>query len=70
MDTPPEPKPAEAHPRTAFTTVCRRTIHNNPVYYPQAEYQGRIIYFCTEFCLDAFKADPDRFYAAHRKKKS
>jgi YHS domain-containing protein len=35
-------------------------------YYP-AEYQGRTIYFCTEFCLDAFKADHDRFYIAHSK---
>jgi len=33
-------------------------------YYP-AEYQGRAVYFCTSFCLDAFRADPDRFFAAH-----
>jgi YHS domain-containing protein len=24
-----------------------------------------VIYFCTEFCRNAFKADPDRFYEAH-----
>jgi YHS domain-containing protein len=38
-------------------------------WYPHSEYGGRSIYFCTEFCLEAFKADPDRFHAAHRKKK-
>jgi len=34
-------------------------------WYPTAQYQGRTIHFCTEFCLEAFMADPDRFYAAH-----
>lgn len=37
-------------------------------WYPQAAYQNRMIYFCTEICLDAFIADPDRFYAAHKAK--
>jgi YHS domain-containing protein len=41
-----------------------------PENYYRAEYQGRIIYFCTEFCRDAFNADPDRFYAAHSRKKA
>ena len=40
-----------------------------PENYLTAEYQGRTIYFCTSFCLDAFNADPDRFYAAHSKSK-
>jgi YHS domain-containing protein len=38
-------------------------------WYPHASYQGRIIYFCTEICLDAFMADPDRFFTAHKEKK-
>ncbi len=37
--------------------------------YYTAEYQGRTIYFCTEFCLETFNADPDRFYVAHSRKK-
>jgi YHS domain-containing protein len=51
-------------------TVCGRDMTTDSDWYPRAEYKGRIIHFCTEFCLDAFRADPDRFYAAHSKKKS
>ncbi|PKN93164.1 MAG: hypothetical protein CVU44_12105 [Chloroflexi bacterium HGW-Chloroflexi-6] len=51
----------------ASRLVCGRTMTTAPENYYPAEYQGRIIYFCTEFCLDAFKADPDRFYSAHSK---
>ncbi len=47
--------------------VCGRTTRGDPVYFPAASFRGRIIYFCTESCLGAFRADPDRFYAAHRK---
>jgi YHS domain-containing protein len=49
-------------------TVCGRKMTADVVWYPQARYQNRTIYFCTEFCLDAFEADPDRFYTAHREK--
>ena len=38
-----------------------------PENYYRAEYHGHAIFFCTEFCLDAFKADPERFYKAHSK---
>jgi YHS domain-containing protein len=37
-------------------------------WYPTADYQDRSIFFCTEACLDAFLADRDRFYNAHREK--
>jgi hypothetical protein len=37
-------------------------------WYPHTTFQERVIYFCTETCLDAFNADPDRFYAAHSEK--
>jgi len=50
-------------------TVCRRAMTTDIDWYPRAEYQNRTIYFCTEFCLEAFKADPDRFYKAHSQKK-
>lgn len=50
-------------------TVCGREMTTAPENYDSAEYQGRIIYFCTSFCLDAFRADPERFYAAHSRVK-
>jgi len=49
--------------------VCGRAMTTDIDWYPRAEYQDRTIYFCTEFCLEAFKADPDRFYIAHSQKK-
>jgi len=48
-----------------FHTVCKRVFHADPTYFPQAEHNGKTIYFCTESCLDAFRADPERFYCAH-----
>ena len=45
--------------------VCGRRITTDPAYAFPTPYQGRTIYFCTEFCLWAFEADPERFYAAH-----
>jgi len=47
--------------------LCGRSIQGNPIYYPQAEYEGRRVYFCTQFCRNAFENEPDRFYAAHRR---
>jgi YHS domain-containing protein len=52
----------------AFKTVCRRVFRNtDPRYFPQAQYRGQTIYFCTESCLNAFLADPEPFYKAHSK---
>ena len=45
--------------------VCGRFINGDPVYYPYAEYRGRVFFFCTEYCRNAFKTDPDRFYVVH-----
>jgi hypothetical protein len=46
------------HPPTeniAFPeTVCHRTITGEPARYPQAEFHGRTIFFCTEACLSVF----------------
>ncbi len=51
-----------------FVTLCGRTFHNtDPQYFPRAEYRGRLLYFCTDSCLGAFRADPARFYVAHRR---
>ena len=48
--------------------LCGRSIQGNPRYFPQAEYQERTIYFCTEFCRRAFESASDRFYVAHRRR--
>ena len=51
-----------------FVTLCGRIFNNtDPQYFPRAEYRGRTIYFCTNSCLEAFQADPEKFYRAHRK---
>jgi YHS domain-containing protein len=46
--------------------LCGRNILGNPVYFPKAEFRGRKIYFCTEYCRNAFESAPDRFYEVHR----
>ena len=56
---------AKHHPR--FVTLCGRILQDTDAsYFPRAEYRGRTIYLCTQTCLEAFLADPDRFYKAHR----
>lgn len=49
-------------------TVCHRTLTGDPAYYPQAEFHGRTIYFCTETCQSVFLSDPERFYEAHSRR--
>lgn len=46
-----------------YPTACGGTIQN-PENYPSAVFQGKRIFFCTEACLKAFEADPDRFMAS------
>lgn len=53
-------------PADALPMVCGRCIAGEPQFFPQAAYRGKTVYFCTEFCLNAFLADPDRFYRLHR----
>ncbi|MFL7870538.1 MAG: YHS domain-containing protein, partial [Anaerolineales bacterium] len=48
-----------------FHTVCKRVFQADANYFPQVEYHGKTIYFCTESCLNAFLADPERFYCTH-----
>jgi YHS domain-containing protein len=50
-------------------TVCGRDMTTDIAWYPHADFNGRRIYFCTEFCLEAFLADPERFYIAHSRKR-
>ena len=47
--------------------VCGRNVTVDPSYTPQAIYKSTTLYFCTESCLNAFLADPERFYCAHSK---
>ncbi|HTX90290.1 MAG TPA: hypothetical protein VMC09_03650 [Anaerolineales bacterium] len=58
----------ESKPPSGLPMICGRNIDGDPAYFPNAKYQGQAVYFCTQFCLNAFAADPDRFYLAHRKK--
>jgi YHS domain-containing protein len=58
------------HEDLAFPeTVCHRTITDDRTYYPQAEFHGRTIYFCTETCQSVFLSDPERFFAVHSKQR-
>jgi hypothetical protein len=50
-----------------FHTACKRVIYADPQFFPFAEYRGETAYFCTESCLNAFIADPDKFYCSHSK---
>jgi YHS domain-containing protein len=56
---------ASTFPLPPLRTICGRHITTLPEYYYPTSYQDGTLYFCTEFCLDAFRADPDRFYLAH-----
>lgn len=47
--------------------LCGRKLTGDPRYFPQAEYHGQTVYFCTEYCLRAFLEDPERFSLVHRK---
>jgi YHS domain-containing protein len=56
-------------PTRVLETVCHRAISGDPVYYPQAALHGQTIYFCTDTCQSVFLSDPERFYAAHSKRR-
>jgi YHS domain-containing protein len=65
----PDSVPEDGDEVLAFLeTVCHRTITGDPAYYSQAEFHGRIIYFCTEVCQSVFLSDPERFYATHSRR--
>ena len=56
-------------PACADSLVCGRKMTIAPENFYPAEDQGRVIYFCTQFCLETFRADPERFYIAHSRSK-
>ena len=56
---------ASVQTASRFHTVCKRVFIADPAYFPKVDYNGKTIYFCTESCLNAFLADPERFYCAH-----
>jgi YHS domain-containing protein len=56
-----EPEPDLPEP----ALVCGRRMTIPPENYFRAEHLGQVIYFCTEFCLEHFLRDPERFYEAH-----
>lgn len=50
-----------------ISLLCGRFLTGDQRYFPQAEYCGQTVYFCTEYCWRAFLADPKRFSLVHRK---
>lgn len=57
-------KPGQ-YPR--FVTLCGRKFRDtDPAYFPRLEYRCRTVYLCTQACLEAFRADSQAFYKAHR----
>jgi YHS domain-containing protein len=53
--------------RSQFVTLCGRIFRGADArYFPQVSHRGRTLYVCTQVCLDAFLADPEKFYRAHR----
>jgi YHS domain-containing protein len=56
-------------PPRPLPMVCSRAVAGDARYFPQAEYEGRKYFFCTDYCLNAFLESPERFLAAHRKKR-
>ncbi|GAB4485322.1 MAG: hypothetical protein OHK0031_09390 [Anaerolineales bacterium] len=59
---------AKKHMTTPPSLVCGRGMTVAPENFPRAERNGAPIYFCTSFCLEAYLADPERFYAAHSRR--
>lgn len=53
---------------TPLSLLCGRSLTGDRRYFPQVEYGGQTVYFCTEYCLRAFLEDPVRFSLAHRKR--
>ncbi len=49
--------------------VCGRKITTSAEQFNSACRNGQVIYFCTEYCLEAYHADPERFYKAHSQRK-
>lgn len=53
-------------PQEIPQTVCGGKI-KGPSRYPSADYKGKMVYFCTEACRQAFYGDPGRFMAGEIK---
>ena len=54
-------------PDSRFITLCGRIFQDTDAdFFPNGTWHGRRIYFCTQVCLEAFLADPEPFYRAHR----
>jgi YHS domain-containing protein len=49
-------------PETALDPVCRMSVGTS--WAKSTLYQGRVYYFCTAKCRDAFEAEPDRYIGA------
>jgi len=53
---------AKSSSQPEIKTVCGGWIQDVSNF-PDAEYQGKKVYFCTSACLKAFLSSPDAFMA-------
>ncbi|HEY5157879.1 MAG TPA: hypothetical protein VII93_07965 [Anaerolineales bacterium] len=71
IGSPPDPELESGQSASALPeAVCHRLMTGDLVYVPRAEFHGQTIYFCTETCQSVFLSDPERFYAAHGKRRN
>lgn len=46
--------------------LCGMRVISDPALCNPVRYRDRIYYFCNQFCLEAFQADPEGFSRAHK----
>jgi YHS domain-containing protein len=54
----------------SLQTICQRSIQGDQAFFPQGEFHGQTVYFCTEACQQVFLSDPERFITAHSKRRA
>jgi Cu+-exporting ATPase len=56
---------AAVAPAAVLDPVCGMTISPDDAV-GHVDHKGQTSYFCSQSCLDQFKADPDRFLTTNR----
>ena len=51
-------------------TICQRNILGDKAFFPQGEFHGQTVIFCTEACQQVFLSDPECFITAHSKRRA
>jgi YHS domain-containing protein len=65
----PADDPDEAR-LVSLKTICQRSILGDRAFFPQGEFHGQTVFFCTEACQQVFLSDPERFITAHSKRRA